>query len=494
LHKLKRSLTYSVAAASYPGNSDNPMAQPPLSETMPDERVRAKPAERTIAASATLLPLLRQWWPVALLSLLYVISLTDRLILAILIQPLKLDLHLSDTQVALLIGSSFGFFYAVIGVPVAWAIDRGNRLVIGVAGIAIWSLSTIASGLVSHFSTLVTLRIGVAIGESVLSPLGVSLIADLFPRERRSVPMSVFIASGLIGIFAAYSMGGSVVALLEHGRLSHTPFVGALPTWRATLLLIGLPGLILALLMACTVRDPKRRIEMAPQSAAPDNRFGAFASKADLLRFYLCFCAGAGIIGMPTCAALAWYPSLLVRVFNVSLPQSGWFFSIALIAAAMTLIAVPHVMRYCERRGKAGSLVPITLVIAPLGSLLFGLSLAQGSLAATLPLLIIGYGLLAGGVNALPSIAIGLTAPTAYRGRIVALGLSSISLIGMGLGPYLTAVLADHLYAGPRALARAMLTLTVLAAPLACIFIFLSWSPLRRALQQRTVQAQSAPH
>lgn len=469
------------------------MEQAQLSEIMADSdgQPRSNSTEQPIPMVGTVFTLYQRWWPVALLSLLYIISLTDRLILAILIEPLKHDLQLTDTQVALLIGSSFAFFYGVIGFPVAWALDKGNRMVVGVSGVAIWSLSTIASGLVNHFGTLIALRIGVAIGESVLSPLGVSLVADLFPRHNRSAPMSIFIASGIVGIFAAYAMGGGVVSLLEHGFLSHVPLIGALPTWRTTLLLIGLPGVFLAFIMACTVRDPKRRMEKSEGATARDDRFGAFGSKTDLWRFYICYFAGSGIIGIPTCAALVWYPSFLVRVFNVSLAESGWFFSLSLICAVIVLLSIPHVMRYGDHRWKFGSLVPVTVVAASLGSLFFGLSLVQVGLVTTLPLLIVGYGLLAGGVNALPAIAVALTAPSAYRGRIIALGGSSMGIVAMGLGPYFAALLADHLHKGPRAIAHAMLILTIVAAPLACVLIGLSWAPFNRALGQKP--ARDAP-
>lgn len=440
-----------------------------------------------IAGAPTLRPELstvRRWWPVALLCLLYIISLIDRLILAILIEPLKQDLLLSDTQVALLIGSSFAIFYSIVGIPVAWALDKGNRLWIATVGVSIWSLATIASGWAEHFMLLVALRIGVAIGESVLSPFAVSLIADLFPRRNRSAPMALFMASGIIGIFAAYSIGGGVVALLEKGLLEGVPLIGGLPTWRATLVLIGIPGLVLALLMICTIHVPERRVDTGNQDEGSLDRYGAFASARDMWRFYFFFFLGVGIIALPTNAALTWYPALLTRVFGLSIAESGYAFSLSLGAAAVVLLLVPQIMRLCERRGMRASLVPIMLIIAPIGSLFFGLSLVQDSAATTLHYLIVGYGLLTGGVNALPTIAIGLTAPAAYRGRIVAIGLASISLVGMGLGPYFAGVLADHVFVGPRAIANALLLLTAVAAPFAITSLYLSWFPFRRALQQ----------
>jgi MFS family permease len=153
-----------------------------------------------------------------------------------------------------------------------------------------------------------------------------------------------------------------------------------------------------------------------------------------------------------------------------------------MIVAAVVLLGIPHLMRLLERRGHVGALVPVTLALAVLGSLLFGLSLVQQSLAGTVAFLLAGYGMLAGGVNAIPSIAVGLTAPAAYRGRLVAIGGTTMGLVAMGLGPYLAALIAGRLDPGPRAIANAMLVLTVIAAPLAGLCFALAWAPFRRAM------------
>lgn len=426
---------------------------------------------------------LQRWWPVLLLSLLYVVSLIDRLILTLLVDPLKADLGISDTQVAMLVGSSFAFFYAGVGFPAAWALDRGRRLLLGITGVVLWSVATLASGFVDSFAWLLTLRVGVAIGEAVLSPLAISLIADLFPRAQRSLPLSIFIASGTLGIFAAYSFGGWMVGQLEQGSLAGVPLIGDLAPWRAAMVLAGLPGLGIALVMALTVRDPPRVKDTPPTDSLAATRVGAFANKGDAIRFYTCFFLGCGLVSMPSQAALAWFPTFLVRRFGISPADSGYVFSLAMLAAALTLLSLPFVMRLLARRGFAAPLVPIALVITPLGMGLFALALSQESLAATVPWMVLGYGLLAGGINTLPQMVVGLTAPAAYRGRLVAIGLAGLTVIGMGIGPFATAWLGENVFSGPAALGHALLALVAVTGPLAWGLIFFSWQPFRRALQ-----------
>src|SRR3546814_3504386 len=126
-----------------------------------------------------------RWRVVTIFALLYVVSFVDRLILALLVEPLKADLGISDTQIGLLIGTAFALLYAFLGVPIAWLVDRGNRTRIAAAGILVWSLATVGSGFVSSYSELLPLRMCLALGEAVLSPVYVSLIVDHFRREDR---------------------------------------------------------------------------------------------------------------------------------------------------------------------------------------------------------------------------------------------------------------------------------------------------------------------
>ena len=132
------------------------------------------------------------WYIIGLLCALQVTTYVDRLALTLLVQPIKSDLHITDTQMGLLMGPAFAFVYAVVAFPLAWGIDRLNRKWIVVAGVALWSTCTSASAFAPNFPTLFALRMGLGVGEAVLNPAVVSLIGDLFVRERRNTPAAVF--------------------------------------------------------------------------------------------------------------------------------------------------------------------------------------------------------------------------------------------------------------------------------------------------------------
>ena len=178
-----------------------------------------------------------------MLALVYVFNFTDRQILAILMQPIKEDLLLSDTQLGLLSGIAFALFYVTMGIPIARLADRYSRVNIISVSIFLWSLMTALSGLAGNFTQLLLARIGVGIGEAGCTPPAHSLLADYFARENRASALSI------------YSLGlplGSVLGLMAGG------WVAQIYGWRMAFFLVGLPGLVLALMVKFTIREPRR--------------------------------------------------------------------------------------------------------------------------------------------------------------------------------------------------------------------------------------------
>ena len=176
----------------------------------------------------------------AVLFAVYVCNFIDRQILAILLQPIKLDLHASDTAMGFLTGFAFALFYAVAGVPIARLADRRGRSALIAAGLAVWSAMTAASGLAQTFTQLALARIGVGVGEAAGSPPAHSLIADYFPPRRRAAAMAIYSAGVPVGVLFGYLIGGWM-----------NEFFG----WRRAFFVVGLPGLALALVVRLTVRD-----------------------------------------------------------------------------------------------------------------------------------------------------------------------------------------------------------------------------------------------
>lgn len=178
-----------------------------------------------------------------ILTLAYTSSHIDRGIVNIVLQPIKAEFHVSDTWLGLLSGLAFAVFYATLGIPIAMWADRGNRRNIIALAVTVWSAMTAACGLAGNFSHLMLARIGVGVGEAGSSPPSHSMIADLYPKESRSTAMAFYSVGVYVGAMLGLVIGGYVVQ--HYG-------------WRATFYVVGLPGLVIALLVRFTMKEPRR--------------------------------------------------------------------------------------------------------------------------------------------------------------------------------------------------------------------------------------------
>ena len=179
----------------------------------------------------------------AVLVLVYVVNFVDRQVFSILIEPIKADIDLSDTQLGFLGGVAFAFFYTIAGIPIARWADRGNRVTIVTLALVIWSGMTALTGLARGFGSLMIARIGVGIGEAGCSPPIHSLISDYFPPERRATALSIYALGIPIGAAIGTLAGG---------------WIGQYYGWRTAFLVVGLPGLAIAVLVKLTLREVPR--------------------------------------------------------------------------------------------------------------------------------------------------------------------------------------------------------------------------------------------
>src|SRR5438105_8547918 len=163
------------------------------------------------------------WYVVGVLTLANVPGFLDRQVLSLLVPAIERDLHISDTQMSYLIGLSFSVFYTVLGLPIAWWADRANRRNIMAAGVTLWSVMTMLSGLMATYPRLLVARIGVGVGEATLNAPSVSLIADYFPGERVSLAMSVWSLGTFLGSGLAYFIRGWIVGLATAGDTVRPP-------------------------------------------------------------------------------------------------------------------------------------------------------------------------------------------------------------------------------------------------------------------------------
>lgn len=169
------------------------------------------------------------WFLVIMLTVAYILSFIDRYILGLLIEPIKADIGLTDEQIGWVIGPAFAVFYATMGLPVGWLVDRKRRMWIVAVGVSIWSLATAASGLAKSFGHLFLTRMIVGVGEATLSPSAMSMIADSFPPEKRGKPISVYVAALSLGSGLASLIGGGVLIWAKTTEFVAVPVFGNLP-------------------------------------------------------------------------------------------------------------------------------------------------------------------------------------------------------------------------------------------------------------------------
>lgn len=259
-------------------------------------------------------------------------SFLDRMIMGLLVGPIRDTFQISDTQYSLLAGLAFSLFYALMGLPLARIADSRSRRNLIAAGIAVWSLMTAVCGLAKGFWMLFVARMGVGVGEATLAPGAYSMIADYFPKSLLARALSVYMVGVTLGSGFAYMLGGAVVAYVENMPQIVLPVLGAIHGWQLTFFIVGLPGLLVALLMMLTVREPPRR-----GLSANDVQAIALREVVDYLwsrrRAYGGHIIGVSIFIMVVYALNLWGPTYLIRTFGYTRPEAGWVFGIVMIVA-----------------------------------------------------------------------------------------------------------------------------------------------------------------
>ncbi|MBW6530992.1 MFS transporter [Sphingomonas sp. RRHST34] len=217
------------------------------------------------------------WYVLAVLFVVYILNFVDRQVISILAEDIKRDLHLRDEDLGFLYGTAFGVFYALFGIPLGRLADSWHRVRLMTVGLALWSTMTALSGLASGGAQLAAARVGVGVGEATASPSAYSLISDYFPRKLRATALSIYSAGIYVGGGCSLLVGGLVVQHWQRAFPTDPPL--GLAGWQAAFLAVGLPGLLLAALVA-TLREPVRgAVEGLPPPPAHPAPFRAFGSE-----------------------------------------------------------------------------------------------------------------------------------------------------------------------------------------------------------------------
>lgn len=386
----------------------------------------------------------RAWTTVILLMVAYVLSFVDRTILNLLVDPVRTSLRITDFQMGLLIGPTFGIFYAFMGLPIGSLMDRRNRMRLAAGGIVLWSLMTAASGFAGSYGELFAARVGVAVGEAALSPAAHSIISDSFRPHQRARAFSVYSLGIFWGSGLALVFGGSVIALVEGSALE--AMFASRASWQIVLIVVGLPGVPLALVIAF-LQEPSRKEKHAAATAGGQwrsfNRYlhdHARAFAATLLAFSMMSLAGYALI--------SWGPTYLIRSHGWPASRTGLVLGVMTIVAGTIGLICAGVLA-----DRSASKVGVqSRLLVPAAFCLIGL-VAMAALpftpGPTAFVVIYGVGVLA----VASSFGTGPAAmqdmvPNEFRGKTSAIYAVGLAAIGLGFGPPLVAWLNEVLGKG----------------------------------------------
>jgi predicted MFS family arabinose efflux permease len=363
-----------------------------------------------------------------LLVLAYTLSICDRMILSILFPDIKAEFGLSDAQLGLLGGISFALFYATMGLPIARLSDQYSRKWIIIASLVVFSIMTALGGMAAGFISLLLFRIGVGIGEAGVNPASHSIIADYFPPHRRALAMATLMLGGSFGMILGFVGGG---------------FIAEAYGWRIALVSVGVPGLLLALVMAKLLKEPARgTFETQTPAPPPPIRTTAAAMWGNPAMRHLI--AGSVVAGLMSYGLTQWLPTFFIRTHDLSQSQTGMLMAgvFGILGAIGALVAGKLFDRLAVRGFQYGMWM---LAIVPFFSMPFFIMglLADDLTTAMLLFIIPGF---AANYALGPTLAMVQTlSPVNMRAVSAAIKMLFINLIGMGLGPLLVGVLSDLL-------------------------------------------------
>ncbi|MGE0830132.1 MAG: spinster family MFS transporter [Hyphomonadaceae bacterium] len=379
------------------------------------------------------------WLSLALFMASGALSFVDRQILSLLVIPIQRDLGISDTQISLLLGFAFVGTYAIAGIPIGRAVDRWARFKIIAVGIAFWSIMTALCSTARSFTHLLVFRMGVGIGEAALNPAVYSMLPDLFPPRRLGLALGLFTLGIFAGSGLALVLGGQIIGALAEQPFIHIPYIGAFRPWQVVFLVVGLPGLALAIL-ASLMPEPPRVGDKTETPPSFDQVILYLREHFNGIGLLVLAWAFAAVV---TYATAAWAPTFFIRTYGWTAPQAGLGFGLALTIGSGLGIVVGGALSDRTVAWRSNGRV----ILAAIGSALslppvILFPLAENSAAA------LGLAGLAcflnsiGGAGFAPALQEGL--PSRMRGLTTAISLMTINFVGLGVGPTAIALATDY--------------------------------------------------
>ncbi|HNP64220.1 MAG TPA: MFS transporter [Woeseiaceae bacterium] len=382
------------------------------------------------------------WYMVVLLMLAYILSFVDRYVLGLLVEPIKADLGLTDTDMGWLLGLSFAIFYATMGIPLGYLADRKRRTWLITAGITVWSVSTFASGLARNFWHLFSARMMIGAGEATLSPCAISMISDSFPQEKRGKPIAFYTAALGIGAGVASLVGAGVLSWAKSVPEISVPVIGVVAPWQFTFFMVGTPGLLMGLLFMF-MREPVRHVE---------NKGHEGESFVDSLRYiwkrratYLSY-VGPMCISTIIAYSWGWFAAMFERTWGWEPEAFALAFGfMTLFLGPVSVMSAGWLNDRLFAAGKEDAAMRIMIIAVSVQvpmAILTPLMPTPEIALAVMGVAIIGNAM----TSAVAPTGLVHITPSGYRGLIIAMYYMMISLTGLILGPGTIGLLSDHVF------------------------------------------------
>jgi MFS family permease len=412
-------------------------------------------------------PTWRSWAIATLLALCYTLSYFDRQTISILVAPIKRSLSLSDTQFGLIQGISFSIFYVAACLPLAWLSDRYRRSRVMSACVAWWSLMTMLCGLASNFWQLLLARIGLAGGESGLTPAALATLSERFDPRRLATATSMFMLAPFIGGGLALGGGGALYAAVKGWDHAFIPILGRLEDWQIVFVLVGAPGFILAILLLLIVDKSKQSADAERVSG-----FAVFSFFRREWKFVAVYSLTMGLIMTVMSSYVTWLPAAIMRSKGIDEHTLGALFGpIYLVSGATGTLSAGLIIMY---RGGADPVRAVLRYMSTVTIILWPI-VAFGLLASSLwlELTLMGIALfLISSVMSLSSLPFQYVTPRRIRAQAIGLLSMVAALFGTGLGPVLAGVLSDRLTFAAQPLSVALSLIGGMIVPVIVLLLF----------------------
>ena len=419
------------------------------------------------------------WFFTSILLFAYIISFIDRQMINYLVVPIKEDMGLTDFEISFIQGWGFVLAYVIFSIPFGRIVDKVNRVRVLIGGIVIWSVATAACGFSKNSWQLVLSRSGVGAGEAALTPASWSIISDLFPVERRSFPMSIYLMGPYIGQGLSLLFGAQILRIYNEPVTLFESMI--IQPWQIIFLIIAVPGIVLGLFMF-TLKDPKRKEGLTDEKEENESIKEVFSYVIKNIGAYMPLLIGSAFIIVLLYGVQSWVPTFLHRIHGWEHTRIGDQYGlVALFAGSLGVISGPIFERYLTKLNFNPPIIilciitaialtiigPITFLSLNSDIVLIGIFIT--SFFITLPL-------------ALFATSLQNITPNQYRGVVSGLYVFTVNITGYGLGPMAVAFFTDKVFKSEMAIDLSMATMFLICGPISFLIFYFGRKPFARAL------------